>query len=78
MFSFHLWLSALHMQYLEYYHSMPYCFYISSMIQGVDGSEIEGIKPLPWYPENLAWQSNFSRNQLRKNQILERLVMHFL
>ncbi|OIT32694.1 PREDICTED: tRNA (cytosine(34)-C(5))-methyltransferase-like isoform X1 [Nicotiana attenuata] len=40
--------------------------------EGVDGSEVEGIKPLPWYPENLAWQSNFSRNQLRKNQILER------
>ncbi|KAL6584808.1 SUMO-activating enzyme subunit 2 [Orobanche minor] len=29
-------------------------------------------KPLSWYPENLAWQSSFSRMQLRKNQILER------
>ncbi|KAK4366980.1 hypothetical protein RND71_014860 [Anisodus tanguticus] len=47
-------------------------FMKSLQAEGVDGSEIEGIKPLPWYPENLAWQSNFSRNQLRKNQILER------
>ncbi|CAN4126729.1 unnamed protein product [Withania somnifera] len=47
-------------------------FMKSIQAEGVDGSEIEGIKPLPWYPENLAWQSNFSRNQLRKNQILER------
>ncbi|KAL9229579.1 hypothetical protein vseg_005030 [Gypsophila vaccaria] len=34
--------------------------------------EAEAIRPLPWYPENLAWHSNFSRNQLRKNQTLER------
>ncbi|PHT64937.1 hypothetical protein T459_29362 [Capsicum annuum] len=47
-------------------------FMKSIQAEGVDGSEIEGIKPLPWYPENLAWQSNFSRNQLRKNQVLER------
>ncbi|CAN4114889.1 unnamed protein product [Withania somnifera] len=47
-------------------------FMKSIQAEGVDGSEIEGIKPLPWYPDNLAWQSNFSRNQLRKNQILER------
>ncbi|KAL3355377.1 hypothetical protein AABB24_019446 [Solanum stoloniferum] len=47
-------------------------FMKSLQAEGVDGSEVEGIKPLPWYPENLAWQSNFSRNQLRKNQILER------
>ncbi|XP_059643062.1 uncharacterized protein LOC132284937 [Cornus florida] len=36
-----------------------------------DGSE-EAIFPMPWYPENLAWHSNFSRMQLRKNQTLER------
>nr|XP_016481095.1 PREDICTED: tRNA (cytosine(34)-C(5))-methyltransferase-like isoform X2 [Nicotiana tabacum] len=47
-------------------------FMKSVQAEGVDGSEVEGIRPLPWYPENLAWQSNFSRNQLRKNQILER------
>ncbi|KAK9670696.1 hypothetical protein RND81_13G218800 [Saponaria officinalis] len=34
--------------------------------------EAEAIRPLPWYPEKLAWHSNFSRNQLRKNQTLER------
>ncbi|XAR73427.1 tRNA (cytosine(34)-C(5))-methyltransferase, partial [Bertholletia excelsa] len=40
--------------------------------EAADGSEVEGIKPIPWYPENLAWHSNFSRMQLRKNQTLER------
>lgn len=34
--------------------------------------EIEAIRPLPWYPDNLAWHLNFSRMQLRKNQTLER------
>ncbi|GAB2232154.1 hypothetical protein Drorol1_Dr00011181 [Drosera rotundifolia] len=34
--------------------------------------EADAIRPLPWYPDNLAWHSNFSRNQLRKNQTLER------
>ncbi|KAF2316057.1 hypothetical protein GH714_040852 [Hevea brasiliensis] len=37
-----------------------------------DGGEVEAIRPLPWYPDNLAWHSNFSRMQLRKNQTLER------
>ncbi|KAJ6996518.1 hypothetical protein NC653_013194 [Populus alba x Populus x berolinensis] len=37
-----------------------------------DGDEVEAIRPLPWYPDNLAWHSNFSRMQLRKNQTLER------
>ncbi|KAF3331202.1 tRNA (cytosine(34)-C(5))-methyltransferase-like protein [Carex littledalei] len=31
----------------------------------------EAIRPLSWYPGNLAWQLNFSRMQLRKNQALE-------
>uniref|UniRef100_A0A1D1ZIH6 tRNA (Cytosine(34)-C(5))-methyltransferase n=2 Tax=Anthurium amnicola TaxID=1678845 RepID=A0A1D1ZIH6_9ARAE len=34
--------------------------------------ETEAIRPLPWYPGNLAWHLNFSRMQLRKNQALER------
>ncbi|KAJ0096750.1 hypothetical protein Patl1_28232 [Pistacia atlantica] len=34
--------------------------------------EAGAIRPLPWYPDNLAWQSNFSRMQLRKNRTLER------
>lgn len=37
-----------------------------------DEHEIEAIRPLPWYPGNLAWHLNFSRMQLRKNQALER------
>ncbi|KAG9451475.1 hypothetical protein H6P81_011440 [Aristolochia fimbriata] len=35
-------------------------------------NEAEAIRPLPWYPDNLAWHLNFSRMQLRKNQALER------
>lgn len=37
-----------------------------------NGYEIEAIRPLPWYPDKLAWHLNFSRMQLRKNQTLER------
>ncbi|XP_073010109.1 uncharacterized protein [Typha latifolia] len=37
-----------------------------------DEYEVEAIRPLPWYPGNLAWHLNFSRMQLRKNQALER------
>lgn len=44
--------------------------------QAIDGSEVEAIRPLPWYPENLAWQSNYSRMQLRKNKTLERYIMN--
>ncbi|KAL4592740.1 hypothetical protein LXL04_005744 [Taraxacum kok-saghyz] len=39
--------------------------------EGIDGNEGEGIKPLPWYPDNFAWMSSFSRMQLRKNKNLE-------
>ncbi|XP_048128320.1 RNA cytosine-C(5)-methyltransferase NSUN2-like isoform X2 [Rhodamnia argentea] len=38
----------------------------------IDGNEVEAVRPLPWYPDNLAWQSNFCRKQLRKNPNLER------
>lgn len=34
--------------------------------------ETEAIRPLPWYPGNLAWHLNFSRMELRKNQTLEK------
>ncbi|XP_065874383.1 uncharacterized protein [Euphorbia lathyris] len=44
----------------------------SLQAESTDGVEMEAIRPLPWYPNNLAWQSNFSRMQLRKNQTLER------
>ncbi|XP_014494471.1 tRNA (cytosine(34)-C(5))-methyltransferase [Vigna radiata var. radiata] len=37
-----------------------------------EGDDTEAILPLPWYPDNLAWHSNFSRKQLRKNQTLGR------
>lgn len=37
-----------------------------------DEDEAEALRPLPWYPENFAWHSNFSRKQLRKTETLER------
>ncbi|KAL1191962.1 25S rRNA (cytosine-C(5))-methyltransferase NOP2A [Cardamine amara subsp. amara] len=40
--------------------------------EAIEGGELEAIKPLPWYPKNLAWHSNFSRKEIRKNQTLER------
>lgn len=36
-----------------------------------DDHEEDAIRPLPWYPGNLAWHLNFSRMQLRRNQALE-------
>lgn len=48
--------------------SFSYIFFLKDP----DGVEVEAIKPLAWYPENLAWHSNYSRMQLRKNQNLER------
>nr|XP_016440804.1 PREDICTED: tRNA (cytosine(34)-C(5))-methyltransferase-like [Nicotiana tabacum] len=58
--------------YLEIRSKVENDFVKSLQEEGTDGSEVEAIRPLPWYPENLAWQSNFSRQQLRKNQILGR------
>ncbi|CAM6097710.1 unnamed protein product [Calypogeia fissa] len=39
----------------------------------VDGEQLEPIKPLAWYPDNLAWVLQASRMQLRKMPILERI-----
>ncbi|KAJ0252404.1 S-adenosyl-L-methionine-dependent methyltransferases superfamily protein [Hirschfeldia incana] len=47
-------------------------FVKSLQAEAVESGEVEAIKPLPWYPNNLAWHSNFSRKEIRKNQILER------
>lgn len=46
------------------------------LIKAVESGEVEAIKPLPWYPNNLAWHSNFSRKEIRKNQTLERFCFH--
>ncbi|XP_043722063.1 multisite-specific tRNA:(cytosine-C(5))-methyltransferase-like isoform X2 [Telopea speciosissima] len=46
--------------------------FMKSFEAEVPDGELEPIRPLPWYPENLGWHSNFSRMQLRKNQTLER------
>lgn len=47
-------------------------FMKSLQTEVIEEVEVEPIRPLPWYPNNLAWHSNFSRMQLRKNQNLER------
>ncbi|XP_062099920.1 uncharacterized protein LOC133805778 [Humulus lupulus] len=46
--------------------------FMKSLQSEISEGEKEAIKPLPWYPDNLAWHLNFSRMQLRKNQNLER------
>ncbi|CAN4097302.1 unnamed protein product [Withania somnifera] len=58
--------------YLEIQAKLENDFMKSLQEEGTDGSEVVAIRPLPWYPENLAWQSTFSRKQLRKNKKLER------
>ncbi|GMI67930.1 hypothetical protein like AT2G22400 [Hibiscus trionum] len=47
-------------------------FIKSLQAEAIEGGDLEPIIPLAWYPDNLAWQSNFSRMQIRKNQTLER------
>lgn len=51
-----------------------FLYLIGFTFQAIEGGELEAIKPLPWYPKNLAWHSNFSRKQIRKNQTLERYI----
>lgn len=49
-------------------------FVKSLQAEAVESGEVEAIKPLPWYPKSLAWHSNFSRKEIRKNQTLERFL----
>ncbi|KNA12127.1 hypothetical protein SOVF_128720 [Spinacia oleracea] len=46
--------------------------FVKSLQEEFTGDEAEALRPLPWYPDTLAWHSNFSRKQLRKTQTLER------
>ncbi|PKA65867.1 multisite-specific tRNA:(cytosine-C5)-methyltransferase [Apostasia shenzhenica] len=46
--------------------------FMKSLDAEFNNEEMENIRPLPWYPDKLAWHLNFSRMQLRKNQTLER------
>ncbi|XP_070575607.1 RNA cytosine-C(5)-methyltransferase NSUN2-like isoform X2 [Ptychodera flava] len=39
----------------------------------VDGQAVEKPYPLPWFPDELAWQLNLSRGNIRKIPALERL-----
>ncbi|KAG2584603.1 hypothetical protein PVAP13_6KG313800 [Panicum virgatum] len=43
--------------------------YLESEVSSENGED--AIRPLPWYPGNLAWHLNFSRKELRKNRALE-------
>ena len=36
-----------------------------------DDAVLQPPKPLPWYPDNLAWHFDFSKSQLRKMPVLE-------
>ncbi|XP_020105556.1 tRNA (cytosine(34)-C(5))-methyltransferase-like [Ananas comosus] len=47
-------------------------FMKSLQAEVTDDYEAEAIRPLSWYPGNVARHLNFSRMQLRKNQALER------
>ncbi|TQE10434.1 hypothetical protein C1H46_003889 [Malus baccata] len=47
-------------------------FMISLQSVVSEWGELQPIRPLPWYLLNLAWHSNYSCMQLRKNQTLER------
>ena len=38
-----------------------------------DGEKISPPRPLPWYPDELAWQLDLSRNQIRKIPILKKI-----
>lgn len=58
--------------YIDIKSQLENDFMKSLQAEDSNGCEVEAVKPIPWYPDNLAWQSNFSRNQLRKNQTLER------
>jgi 16S rRNA C967 or C1407 C5-methylase (RsmB/RsmF family) len=39
----------------------------------LDDEVVDPPRPLPWYPNNLAWHMNFSRGQLRKLSWLEEI-----
>ncbi|KAH9301593.1 hypothetical protein KI387_013176, partial [Taxus chinensis] len=41
--------------------------------EDIHGNVVELVRPLPWYPDKLAWRLNFSRMELRKNQMLLRI-----
>lgn len=43
----------------------------------VEGEVLKPPEPIAWYPDNLAWQMHYSRNQLRKLPALEN-VHNFL
>eukprot|EP00890_Picochlorum_soloecismus_P002090 jgi/Picsp_1/2882/NSC_01107-R1_protein len=45
----------------------------SEGVKTLDGETVNPPKPLPWYPNRLAWQLEFSRTQLRKDPNLEAL-----
>ena len=49
------------------------CFQGLSILQ-INGETLEPPRPLPWYPDKLAWHMNFSREQLRRLPKLNEVV----
>ena len=40
----------------------------------VQGETLQPPRPLPWYPDKLAWHMTFSREQLRNNPKLNEVI----
>lgn len=40
---------------------------------GTEGRLVQPIRPLAWYPDNLAWQLGYSRTELRRVAVLEKI-----
>ena len=41
----------------------------------INGETLEPPRPLPWYPDKLAWHMKFSREQLRNNPKLNEVIL---
>lgn len=49
------------------------CIHSSTVAVTRAGKQCEPPRPMPWYPNSLAWHMNFSRAQLRKQPTLTAL-----
>ena len=46
----------------------------SGSVLQVQGETLQPPRPLPWYPDKLAWHMTFSREQLRNNPKLNEVI----
>ena len=44
------------------------------IVPQINGETLEPPRPLPWYPDKLAWHMTFSREQLRNNPKLNEVT----